>query len=170
MYMRKFVPVLLLCACGETTNSNAYETVSYPRYLKTADAFVGFDEDSNRLELREFMRLDPARYEWCAAFVNASLRVNDVPGSESVSNYPLTARSFLHWGENVYEPRLGDVVVFPRGSQGWQGHVGFYIRTIKREGKEYYVILGGNQENKVSYELYPASKALGIRRQATQDL
>lgn len=110
------------------------------------------------------MKIDPVRYEWCAAFVNASLYVNGVPGSESVSNYPLTARSFLQWGEGVENPRLGDIIIFPRGNQGWQGHVGFYINTQEVNGVLYYVILGGNQDNEVSYELYPANKALGIRR------
>jgi len=54
--------------------------------------------------------------------------------------------------------------VFPRGNQGWQGHVGFYLRTIEVNGTEYYYILGGNQSNKVSIELFRANKSLGIRR------
>ena len=155
---------LFLCACDVTPTEVQKRLPSYPQYLKTADAFVGFNERENRSELRQFMKIDPVRYEWCAAFVNASLYVNGVPGSESVSNYPLTARSFLQWGEGVENPRLGDIVVFPRGNQGWQGHVGFYINTQEVNGVLYYVILGGNQDNEVSYELYPANKALGIRR------
>jgi len=154
----------LLSACDTPQTVVAQPYPTYPEYLKTADAFVGFDEKDNRAELRQFMKLDPVRYEWCAAFVNASLYVNGVPGSESVSNYPLTARSFLQWGEEVDKPRLGDIVIFPRGNQGWQGHVGFYINKQEVNGILYYVILGGNQDDEVSYELYPASKALGIRR------
>jgi hypothetical protein len=61
-------------------------------------------------------------------------------------------------------PEFGDIVVFPRGNQGWQGHVGFYIETVQVDGIDHYVILGGNQKNKVSYDLYPASKAIAIRR------
>ena len=75
----------------------------------------------------------------------------------------MTARAFLDWGTKVSEPKAGDIVVFPRGNQGWQGHVGFYLRTIEVNGTEYYYILGGNQSNKVSIELYRASGALGIR-------
>jgi len=74
----------------------------------------------------------------------------------------LIARSFLLWGEPV-EPvniRRGDIVVFPRGTQGWQGHVGFFVQ--EQNGR--WIILGGNQSNQVRYDLYNPSRALGIRR------
>lgn len=162
--MKKFVLffIPLLLGCAETKSETI---VDYPQYIITAYTYLGYTEENNRSELRQFMDLDPVRYEWCAAFVNAALNVNGVPGSESVSNYPLTARSFLSWGKKVTDPKIGDIVVFPRGNQGWQGHVGFYVRSIQVDGATHYVILGGNQDNKVSYELYPASKALSVRRQ-----
>ena len=74
------------------------------------------------------------------------------------------ARSFMFWGERVDEPKIGDVIVFPRGTRGWQGHVGFYIETRVIEDIDYYVILGGNQSDAVTYDIYPAYKALTIRR------
>ena len=55
----------------------------------------------------------------------------------------------------------GDIVVFPRGNKGWQGHVGFYVG---RHASGKWVILGGNQSNSVRYDLYDPKKALGIRR------
>jgi cell wall-associated NlpC family hydrolase len=80
--------------------------------------------------------------------------------------YPLTARAFLDWGQKISKQDIkpGDIVVFPRGNQGWQGHVGFYLKTQTINGVEYYLILGGNQRNKVSIVPYRASRALGIRR------
>jgi cell wall-associated NlpC family hydrolase len=78
------------------------------------------------------------------------------------------ARSFLYWGESV-EPELiqrGDLVVFPRGNSGWQGHVGFFVE--ERNGQ--WVILGGNQNNEVRYDLYSPRRALGIRRYPTQEV
>jgi hypothetical protein len=57
--------------------------------------------------------------------------------------------------------KTGDVVVFPRGSGGWQGHVGFYYGTTP---KGEWVILGGNQDNTVSYKMYAPNKAIAIRR------
>lgn len=163
--MKKLILLFLLCGCG--LNDTAKSPVSapkYPHYLRTADAFVGFDEKNNRDVLKELMGIDPVQYEWCAAFVNAILHVNSVPGSGAVTNNPLLARSFLHWGTKVDQPRLGDIVIFPRGKEGWQGHVGFYIRSVIIDGKQHYMILGGNQNNQVSYETYPSSNAIGIRR------
>ena len=145
-----------------------YERLSEPNkinsLMNTADEYVGMNEMENRSELRSFMDLDPVNYEWCAAFVNAVIKLNGIPGSDSVSDYPLTARSFLKWGEKVDVPRKGDIVVFPRGNEGWQGHVGFYVTSYIEEETEYYVILGGNQDDEVSYDDFKAKSAISIRR------
>jgi uncharacterized protein (TIGR02594 family) len=94
----------------------------------------------------------------------------EIPGSESVSQYPLVARSFLAWGKRVKDPRPGDIVVFPRGTQAWQGHVGFYYGTVYQNGKKFYQILGGNQDNSVNIKLFPARSAISIRRYPTETL
>lgn len=132
----------------------------------TAQPFVGLSERQDRRELRQLVGVDPVRTEWCAAFVNAVLEIDGIPGSESVSDNPLLARSFLDWGTPVdpVDIRRGDIVVFPRGNAGWQGHVGFYVETQTVDDREYWVILGGNQSNEVRYDLYPASESLGVRR------
>lgn len=132
--------------------------------LVTAAQYIDYGERSHRAELREFTGVDPLHTEWCAAFVNAVLNESGIPGSESVSDNPLLARSFLDWGVSVDNPMPGDLVIFPRGNQGWQGHVGFYINTVEIDGVQFYQILGGNQSNRVSIELFPARSALGIRR------
>lgn len=130
-----------------------------------ADFYVGMNERQNRKVLREFMSVDPVRTEWCAAFVNSVLREANLPGSEHVHDNPLLARSFVTWGEEVIdEPKTGDIVVFPRGNNRWQGHVGFFVVSFQENGKEYYVILGGNQNDEVSYEAYEANRAIAIRR------
>jgi len=69
----------------------------------------------------------------------------------------------LHWGNDVKQEDIqrGDLVVFPRGTSEWQGHVGFFFDEVE-DGR--WIILGGNQNNKVQYDLYYPSKALGIRR------
>ena len=132
----------------------------------TAQPFVGLQERQDRTYLRDLVGVDPVRTEWCAAFVNAVLEIDGIPGSESVSDNPLMARSFLDWGVEVAKAdvKRGDIVVFPRGTQGWQGHVGFYVETRIEDGKEWWVILGGNQSNEVRYDLYPANRAIGVRR------
>ena len=130
--------------------------------VTTAQEYIGLSERQNRSELRELVGVDPVRTEWCAAFVNAILELEGIPGSSSVSENPLMARSFLSWGEPVQAVniRKGDIVVFPRGREGWKGHVGFFVQ----EQNGQWVILGGNQSNQVRYDLYNPSKALGIRR------
>ncbi len=140
-----------------------------PAAMTTMIAFqyLNYGEQTHRAELKQLTGVDPVRTEWCAAFVNAVLRDSNTPGSESVSDYPLLARSFLDWGEKVTgEPQPGDIIVFPRGGSQWQGHVGFYFGTVNVGDITYYKILGGNQNNKVNVELYPAYKALGIRRES----
>jgi uncharacterized protein (TIGR02594 family) len=162
--MKKSILLLfLLCACANVKDIKP-DHAEEPEYLVIADLYVGFNERRNREALRKFLDVDPVNYEWCAAFVNSALRARGIPGSESVSENPLLARSFLDWGEEVEEPQIGDIIVFPRGSSGWQGHVGFYFLTAVVDGVEYYAILGGNQNDEVSYELYPSSAAIGIRR------
>ena len=75
----------------------------------------------------------------------------------------MAARSFLEWGwpVNPIDIQEGDIVIFPRGAEAWQGHVGFYVSTTE-EGR--WIILGGNQDNTVSYKVYDPHKSLGIRR------
>lgn len=162
--MKKSMILFLLCGC---VNSNQYQTelnVDPLQPVYTADAMVGLNERTNRKELKAFMGIDPVHYEWCAAFVNAILHLHGIPGSESVSDYPLMARSFTYWGRYAERPEIGDIVVFPRGNTSWQGHVGFYVMSTYIDNIEYFVILGGNQNNEVSYELYAASKAIAIRK------
>jgi uncharacterized protein (TIGR02594 family) len=159
--MKKFtIPfaVLFLTACDPITTQ--------PPAVQIAVEKIGLQEYRDRVELREYTGVDPVRTEWCAAFVNAVLNESGIPGSESVSDVPLMARSFLTWGDEVSKEDIqsGDLVVFPRGNQGWQGHVGFYIRSIETNNGTMYAILGGNQDNSVSIDLYSANHALGIRR------
>jgi uncharacterized protein (TIGR02594 family) len=157
--------VFLISGC-----SDVIEQLNQPDPVETAGMMIGLHERRDRAELKSLMGVDPVRTEWCAAFVNMILDMNGVQGSDSVSDNPLMARSFLQWGDPVEKENIkrGDVVVFPRGNQGWQGHVGFYVETIIVDGIEYYAILGGNQEgNSVSVDLYPARRAIGIRRQTS---
>lgn len=142
-------------------------TVSTNDSVITAQPYIGLQERQDRKEIRELVGVDPVRTEWCAAFVNAVLEKDGIPNLNNQTRYPpLMARSFLYWGERVERTDIqrGDVVVFPRGNQGWQGHVGFYVETQVHNEKEYWVILGGNQQNQVRYDLYRPSKAIGIRR------
>jgi uncharacterized protein (TIGR02594 family) len=141
--------------------------------IGVAENYLGFSERQHRAELREFMGVDPRVTEWCAAFANSVLSTAGISGSSSVSDYPLMARSFLEWGDPVdhkqEDPQPGDIVVFPRGRQSWQGHVGFFVDTVEVDGKTYWQILGGNQSNAVTVDLYVPERALAVRRAPVQE-
>lgn len=156
------IALILISGCATSPYTNA----PMPEHVDTAMEYIGKHERRNRKELRALLGIDPVRTEWCAAFVNNVLESNEIKGSSYYHENPLMARSFLDWGEPVDDPQPGDIVVFPRGNSGWQGHVGFYIATHERDGVEYYLILGGNQDNQVNLSYFRSSTALGIRRQA----
>jgi uncharacterized protein (TIGR02594 family) len=100
---------------------------SMPSHVILATKYLQFSEKTHSRELAELTGVNVKRTEWCAAFINGLLRQLNKSGSESVSDYPLTARSFMNFGIEVKDPKIGDIVVFPRGDQGWQGHVGIYV-------------------------------------------
>ena len=172
--MRALVLITTLAMAG-CSQGHSFEMPNFRDHFKKSEPvakqtmvawkYLDYSEASHRQELKILTGVDPVRTEWCAAFINAVLKESEIEGSESVSDYPLTARSFLHWGEEVEEPNIGDIIVFPRGNVAWQGHVGFYFGSVIIDDIEYYKILGGNQDNKVSIELFPATRAIGIRRQ-----
>lgn len=94
---------------------------------------------------------------WCAAFVGHCL---EKAGLRSTRR--LNARSYLDWGIPVDLPdaQAGDIVVFSRGSKSWQGHVGFFVKTIGAMIE----VLGGNQSDAVTIQRYAKSRLLGVRR------
>ena len=157
-------PLIGACSFGIAAENKIKLKANNPAL--TASQYINYSESTHRQELAKYIGVDPRRIEWCAAFVNAVLKESGIPDN-TLHKYPYTARSFLDWGTTVDEPKPGDIVVFPRGNQGWQGHVGFYLKTENINGIDYYVILGGNQNNKVSVKTYLASKALGIRRHSS---
>lgn len=148
----------LLFSCAPTIEQDS---------VITAQPYIGLEERQNRSELKELVGVDPVRTEWCAAFVNAVLEIDGIPNLNDQTRYPpLMARSFLYWGTRIEKTEIkrGDVVIFPRGNQGWQGHVGFFTESQVHNNKLYWVILGGNQDNQVRYELFDPAKAIAIRR------
>jgi len=150
------------------TESSREIRVSRDNPVLQAATYLNYTERTHRAELKELTGVDPVRTEWCAAFVNAVLEESNI-ASNNDHDYPLTARAFLDWGVKVSAEDIkpGDLVIFPRGNEGWQGHVGFFIKKQIVNNVEFWLILGGNQNNKVSIASYRSSRHLGIRRQNT---
>lgn len=171
-FMKKILILssVLLTGCVGSEEYPEYIPIDISRLSKqemsaiptSAFKYLGLHEVEDKQEIIDIVGVDPSVTEWCAAFVNATLSEDNIPGSESVSDHPLMARSFLKWGNKVTKPRFGDIVIFERGESGWKGHVGFFIK----EQGEHYIVLGGNQNDMVSQRPYPINKLLAIRRYA----
>lgn len=130
------------------------------RLLSSASRYRGLDERRDNGSIRDLLQkagvnVDPKMVAWCAAFVNAVLATNGLPGTGSLS-----ARSFLGYGEATDRPVKGDIVVSRRGT-GDQGHVGFYEGT---DAKGNVRVLGGNTGDKVGTQTVNRSDVLGFRR------
>jgi uncharacterized protein (TIGR02594 family) len=92
---------------------------------------------------------------WCSIFMNW---VAMKAGYEYTRK--ANARSWLDIGSVVDEPKVGDVVVFQRGNNGYSGHVGMFI--CKYDDGVY--VLGGNQSDSVKISKYKLKDVLGYRR------
>ena len=139
-----------------------------------AQRFIGLTEVSGPLfnpQILAMLRLDGSWPEddsvpWCSAFVNYIAWMLRLPRSRS-----LKARSWLGIGEIIQienaEPGF-DIVIFSRGSGSQPGpevldapgHVGFYAGM---DGED-IMVLGGNQNDRVSISVRPKSRMIGIRR------
>jgi uncharacterized protein (TIGR02594 family) len=128
----------------------------------------GMHERVNQGDIKRYLAtggagMNPAKTAWCAAFVNATLKMAGIEGSGSN-----VATSFLTKGERVVtEPQRGDVVVEPRGREPGQvgGHVGMATgrtRQNPRGGYEFEVV-SGNLSNRVGREWVPA-QSTHVRR------
>ena len=92
---------------------------------------------------------------WCSTFVHWTLARAGIAGTASA-----LARSWLAWGDELAEPRVGCIAVLWREDpQSWRGHVGFFVRA---DGDE-VVLLGGNQLGSVREHRYPRAQVLAYR-------
>ncbi len=96
---------------------------------------------------------------WCAAFVGAMLKLSGYRFTGK-----LNARSYADTPSNTKvrerDAKPGDIVVFTRGSNGWSGHVGFFVKQTELS----ILVLGGNQNNEVNERWYTKSRLIGIYR------
>ena len=160
--MKKLFIILSLtfmCACQNAIAiSGPNKNLAHKAYY-----YYGLSETKDRKLIKELTGVDPVSTEWCAAFVNMVLLENDYATSASVSSFPLMARSFLEYGEPTNMPVQGDIVIFERGNNGWQGHVAFFLNVKDINGVQMISVLGGNQDDMVTISYYPANKVLGFR-------
>lgn len=123
--------------------SEVYGSASDPQILDWIQDLIPYAQDDSKIA-------------WCSIFVYQMLKEMNIEAP------PYTAaRQWLNFGFETKDPQYGDIVVFWRGSKSdWRGHVAFYIREIKDK----VLVLGGNQDNSVSYKWYAKSRILGFRK------
>lgn len=157
---------------GKRSKSDAGPSLSDAvgsKLLDTAKQFSGLSENNRRENqtLQSFFReaninIDPKITAWCAAFVNAVLATNGLPG-----NGKLTAESFKNYGKGVDRPELGDIVVLKPGTaRGTTGHVGFYAGKGKNGG---VMVTAGNTNDKVATAEYGMDRVAAFRRAPNSD-
>lgn len=136
-----------------------------PRWLAKARTYIGLSEipgpKHEPVIGRWLDRLKaPFRDDetpWCGILVAG---VFDEVGIKPVAN-PWGARQWLKFGIELPTPRLGSVVVFWRGKrEGWSGHVGFVVGKDKAGN---LMVLGGNQNDKVTIAPFALNRVLGYR-------
>lgn len=95
---------------------------------------------------------------WCAAFVGYCLEKCGIKSTRA-----LNARSYEEWGIEVdpKDVQPGDVIVRPRGTKSWQGHVEI---VIERVGEKSVKSIGGNVSDSVKVSTTPISRWTSIRR------
>lgn len=91
---------------------------------------------------------------WCASFVCWCLEKSGYESTQSAR-----ARSYEAWGSEVKVPIFGAIVVLERPPNPRSGHVGFYAGETNKS----IWVLGGNQNNQVSYKKYPKKRLLSYR-------
>lgn len=132
-----------------------------PRWLAGAWADLGQREIAGRADnprihayFEDVGASHPDEVPWCAAFVGACL---ERAGLESTRS--LMARSYLGWGAEIGEGKVGAIAVFSRGSDPAAGHVGFLLG----ETDDSLILLGGNQSDAVTVAAFPKARLLGLR-------
>lgn len=141
--------------------------VAEPLWVQVARRYIGVAEipgkDSNPLLVKWWLKggaavwntlgRDDSRAPWCGTYVGECL---DEVGLPRPQNW-YRARAYLDYGEHIFTPVYGCIVVFARTGGG---HVGF---VVGRNEHGALMVLGGNQGDRVSIAAFDPSRVLGYR-------
>ncbi len=132
-------------------------------WLTEAMRVLGWHESTDNKALRHWLRSDgvtlgdPKKLPWCGDFVETCI-LRSLP-DEPVPDNPYYARNWAKFGINI-KPQVGAILVFQRPGGG---HVGFYVG----ETKTHFIVLGGNQNNRVSKSKISKGRLIASRWPAT---
>lgn len=91
---------------------------------------------------------------WCAAAMHGTLADVGIKGTRS----PM-ARSYERYGQPLVIPKLGCLAVYKRPPNPGSGHVAYWITDLG----DHDLCYGGNQNNAMSFSLYPRTDWLAYR-------
>lgn len=138
-------------------------------WIAEAEKVHGLHEVRDLKALSTWLKSDgatlgnPSKMPWCGDFVDTALEraLPDEPRPGALKVNPYWA---LNWGllGNDCAPVYGAVVTFKRTGGG---HVGFLVGIS--EDRKFYLVLGGNQSNRVSRTWIAVSRAQETRWPAT---
>lgn len=135
-------------------------TPKEPAWYVEAKRKMGLHEVTDNAELKEFLKSDgntlgdPQKLPWCGDFVETCI-ARTIP-HEDLPDNPYYALNWLKFGQKLNGPALGAIAVFVRPGGG---HIGFYAG----ERDDAYLVLGGNQSNRVSLTWISKSRLKGFR-------
>lgn len=133
------------------THTEDFVFVKYTLYDE-AKKYLGLNEKTNTRVIQNLTDVNPRRTPWCAAFINGILRnQGHTPNNSNVAYH------FRKYGIGVTTPKEGDIVVF-------KNHVGIFVKFVKKNGKTYVAVLGGNQSNEVKISYFRESRVVAYRR------
>lgn len=154
---------------GDDDESDTPGPSGYPAWIAEAKRWIGTTEALKNgrknpdvcamfaaVDYYDPKTVDCRKVPWCAAFVNFCLTNANVPGTRSAAARSFAERPRLF--ERLDDAQLGCVVVLPSSRGPEAGHVGFYVG----EGRAGRIrVLGGNQNDSVDVEEFPASRVVG---------
>lgn len=126
-----------------------------PKWFRIAIGEIGIKEhpgDQHNPRIVEYhkacdLKAKTDEISWCSAFVNWCFLKSGI----DLRTRSAAAISWAKWGVKVEQPKVGDIVVFRRVDSSWRGHVGFFVASDEKR----VLVLGGNQNNEVSFQWYP---------------
>lgn len=139
-------------------------------WLDLAITKKGLNENKDKAKLIAFLKSDgktlgdPSKNPWCGDFVQTCIAIT-LP-LEPLPLNPYLARNWTKFGVHV-EPTLGAIAEFWRGKKtGTLGHVAILVG----QDKDYWYVLGGNQDDTVSVTKLAKGRLLDTRWPATMPL
>ena len=102
---------------------------------------------------------DDSKAAWCGIFMGQMMK--ETGYGHLTPDEPQVAINWMKIGTEIAEEelQLGDLTVFWRGltASDWRSHVGFNLGRSQKDNN-FFVMYGGNQDNKIGIKLYPSSR------------